>query len=139
MTKHLQAAQYVLMKTPVASATTAQSAELNLSTYDADYVTFNVPVGVEANTNSTNVVVTIAKADDTNTYSTVQTALLDNTAAVVGVYHYRTNGRAKYVKVTVTPDTTTNGAVLIGGIVAIIDPGLKGQTNSTTGSVTIIS
>jgi hypothetical protein len=101
-------------------------------------VTFIVPLSVEPNTNNEPPVVTIAHATDTNTYSTLATATLDNATACVGVYHVATRGRSRYIKCTVTPGTHTTNSVVIAPIVTLQDVELKGQTNDSTGQVSII-
>ena len=138
MPNRTQSCQYVVAKGPTASATTAVSGYVDCATYSADYVTFVVPVNAEANTNSTNVVVTISHGDTTNSYTTLGTGTIDNTSANVGVFHVATVGRQRYFKCAVTPDTTTNGAVIPGGIIAIVDPDFKGATADSTSSVVVI-
>lgn len=134
--KNLAAMQQVLMATPFASATTERTASLDTTLFGScDFLKILVPLGIEANTNSTNVTVTVAHGDTTSTYSTISTTVIDNTAAIVGVVDSNWLTRGRYCKVTVTPDTTTNGPVLIGGIVAIINPETRGMTASTTSQV----
>lgn len=114
MTKSLQAATYSVMLSPIAAATTARTAALD--TKGADYATILVNVGIELNTNSTNVVLGISEGDDTNTFVTFNSDFnsitVDNTAGLVAVRHIDLKGRKRYLKVTVTPDTTTNGPVI---------------------------
>lgn len=134
--KNQAAQQTVLMATPYASATTERTATLDTTLFGScDFLTIHVPLGIEANTNSTNVILTVAHGDTTSTFSTISTTVIDNTAAVCAVVHNNWLSRGRYAKVTVTPDTTTNGAVLIGGIVATINPEIRGMTASTTSQV----
>lgn len=136
--KYLAAQQVQLLIGPQASATTARSASLDTSTYAADYITVLVPVVVEANTNSTNVILECLHSDDTvvTNHASLGTVLIDNTSANCGVYHVNWVGKKKYLRVTATPDTTTNGAVVVGGIVAVINPEIRGLTDAASGSVT---
>lgn len=100
--------------TPTAAATTARTASLD--TAGATYATIRVQLGVEVNTNSTNVAISLAEGDDTNTYTTFNAAAnrtVDNTAATIATTHIDLEGRKRYLKITVTPDTTTNGAVTV--------------------------
>ena len=100
--------------TPTAAATTARTASLDCA--GANYATIRVMLGVEVNTNSTNVGITLAEGDDTNTYTTFNAAAnrtVDNTAATIATTHIDLEGRKRYLKITVTPDTTTNGAVTV--------------------------
>ena len=136
--KYVSAQQVQLLAGPTASATTAISASLDTSTYGADFITILAPVNAEANTNSTNVVLSVLHSDDTvvtNHVTLAATAVIDNTSANVGVRHINWVGKKRYLRVTVTPDTTTNGAVIPGGIVAIINPEVRGQTDAATGTV----
>lgn len=114
--KNSQSLRFEMALAPQASATTARSAAVDCA--GADYVTVLVPVSAEANTNSTNVILDVLNSDTdaATAYVSLGTVLIDNTAANVGAYHVNMVGKKRYMKVTVTPDTTTNGAVLVGGI-----------------------
>jgi hypothetical protein len=117
-----QALDRSVLLAPVAAATTARTA--NLDTAGADYATIEVLLGAEANTNSTNVVLALSESDDTvatnfATFNSVFARTVDNTAGVVAVNHVDLKGRKRYLRLTVTPDTTTNGAVISGAIAAL--------------------
>jgi hypothetical protein len=114
---------------------------LDTSTYGADYVKFIIPISAEANTNSAGVTLQVLHSDDTvvTNHTSLGTALIDNTAAICAVVDVNMVGKKKNLRVTVTPDTTTNGAVLVGGIVAVIDPQTRGLTADTTGTVLTVS
>ena len=101
---------------PITAATTARTSS-NLDCADANYVTLDIVLGAEVNTNSTNVAITLKEADDTNatsfaTFNASYNRTVDNTASTVATCHVDMEGRKRYLNVTVTPDTTTNGAVL---------------------------
>ena len=103
-----------LLFTPTAAATTARTASLDCA--GATYATIRVMLGVEADTNSTNVAISLSEGDDTNTYTTFNASAnrtVDNTAATIATTHIDLEGRKRYLKITVTPDTTTNGAVTV--------------------------
>lgn len=123
MTNVLAAARCVSVLIPAASATTARTATID--TTGANVAVVRVHVGAEANTNSTNVRVSLEESDNTSTFSTFSSsfssALLDNTAAVVGSYSVPLVGRKRYLKLSVVPDTTTNGAVVSGAVVEFDD------------------
>ena len=106
----LQSNTFTMMLAPATAATTSRTASLDLS--GTDYATIIVVAGIEANTNSTNVVVTLAHGDDGTNYTTLSTTTIDNTAAAKHEFHVDTRGKKKLLRVTVTPDTTTNGAVI---------------------------
>lgn len=114
MTKVLQAATIGSLLAPVTAATTARTAALD--TTGADYASIIVNIGTELNTDSTNVVVSISEGNDTNTFTTFDTNMnsitVDNTAAAVAVRHIDLKARKRYLLLTVTPDTTTNGPVI---------------------------
>lgn len=99
------------MLAPITAVTTARTAQLDMS--GVDYATIIVSAGVELNTNNTNVVITLAHGDDGTNYTTLSTTTMDNTAASKQEYHVCNDGsKKKYLKVTLTPDTTTNGPIL---------------------------
>jgi len=122
-----QSSEYTLLLAPVTAATTARTAQFDLS--GSDYATVVVTAGVELNTNSTNVVVTLAHSDGTN-HTTLATNTLDNTAATKREYHVNPMGKAKFLRLTVTPDTTTNGPVITSALV-IADKDKKAASAGT--------
>lgn len=98
-----------------AAATTARTA--NLDCAGANYATIRVHLGAEVNTNSTNVAIQLSESDDTvvtnfATFDATFNRTVDNTAGTVATNHVDLDGRKRYIKLTVTPDTTTNGAVI---------------------------
>jgi hypothetical protein len=120
--KHLQAKTYDVMLDPGAAATAVRTA--NLDTLGADYATIQVVLGAELNTNSTNVAIQISESDDTvatnfATFNADFSRTVDNTAAVVAVNHIDLVGRKRYLRLTVTPDNTTNGVVLTSAVAAL--------------------
>lgn len=122
-----------LMLAPIAAATTARSA--NLDTKGADYATIQIVLGVEVNTNSTNVVVALQENDTTVTsnfvtFNSVYAFTADNEAGIVGALHVDLKGRKRYLRLTLTPDTTTNGAVICSAV-GILDAEIKNVANSS--------
>tara|TARA_R110000868_G_scaffold261433_1_gene519567 strand:+ start:449 stop:868 length:420 start_codon:yes stop_codon:yes gene_type:complete len=101
--------------TPTAAATTARTASLDCA--GANYATIRVMLGVEVNTNATNVILSLGETDDTNvsytTFNAAANRTVDNTAATIATTHIDLEGRKRYLKMTATPDTTTNGAVTV--------------------------
>ena len=99
--------------TPLAAATTARSAYID--TAGANYATIRVQIGVELNTDSTNVALELSEGDTTNSYATFNAdanRTVDNTATTIATTHVDLEGRKRYLKIAMTPDTTTNGAVV---------------------------
>lgn len=104
---------------PITAATTARTADLDIA--DANFATIRVVVGAEANTNSTNVAIQLSENDTTVTSNFVTfdasyNRTVDNTAGRVAVNHIDCEGRKRYIKLTITPDTTTNGAVITSAV-----------------------
>jgi hypothetical protein len=125
---------------PVTAATTARTATLDCA--GAEYATFEVVLGAQANTNATAPTVTIRESDTNvaTTFATFNTSLNTvsqaNVAGTVGAYHVDLKGRKRYLQVTVTPDTTTNGAV-ISSVVGITDLQIR-AANSANADVVVV-
>ena len=120
--KDLQAKTFDVLLDPSAAATTARTA--NLDCQGVHNATILVSLGAELNTNSTNVAIQLSESDDTvvtnfATFNADFNRTVDNTGAVVAVNHVECKGRKRYIRLTVTPDTTTNGAVLTSALVAL--------------------
>ncbi len=105
-------------ETSLIAVTDAATAALtgNLDCAQAQFATIIVNLSAEANTNSTNVAIQLSESDDTvvtnfATWDADLNTTVDNTAAAVAVRHVDLRGRKRYIRLTVTPDTTTNGAV----------------------------
>lgn len=134
-----QALDRLVLLAPVTAATTARTA--NLDTQGAKYATIEVLIGAELNTNSTNVNISLSESDDTvatnfATFNSVFNRVVDNTAGVVAVNHVDLQGRRRYLRLTVTPDTTTNGTVITGAIAAL-DMGTRGANSANGDSVAV--
>lgn len=111
-----------ILLAPITAATTARTANLDIS--DANYVEIRLVVGAEANTNSTNVAIRLLESDDTTasnfaTFNATYNFTLDNTAAAVAPLFVDAEGRKKYLRLEVTPDTTTNGAVISSALASL--------------------
>lgn len=103
-----------VLLTPVAAATAVRTA--NLDCAGANYATIRVNLGAELNTDSTNVAIQLSEANDTETtsfatFNAVFNRTVDNTAATIATCHVDLEGRKRYLRLAVTPDTTTNGPV----------------------------
>lgn len=125
-----------VLLSPIAAATTARTA--NLDCTGANYATIRVQVGIELNTNSTNVALSLLESDDTTasnfaTFNAAYTKTVDNAAATMATYHVDLEGRKKYLRISVTPDTTTNGPVLTSAN-ATLYKGVRSGTSSDYGS-----
>lgn len=100
------------MLTPGAAATAARTATLDCQ--DANYASIFIHFGAAVNTNNTGCTVSIAEGDDTNatsfaTFDSDLNTTADNDAEVIVTRHVALQGRKRYLKLTITPDTTTNG------------------------------
>ena len=138
--KATQAMDYSVLLAPVTAATTARSAAFDIR--GADYATILVTLGAEANTNSTNVTLQLAEGDSsTGTWATFNSnfnRVIDNTNGVVVAYHVDCKGaRGSHLRLTITPDTSTNGAV-ISSAVGVVDLERKNIGNSSNADVVVI-
>ena len=137
--KASQALDYNVILGPVTAATTARSAAFDCR--GADYATILVTLGAEANTNSTNVTLQLAEGNAaTGTWATFNSnfnRVIDNTSAVVVAYHVDMKGRGSHLRLTVTPDTSANGAV-ISSAVGALDLEFKNVANSSNADVVVI-
>jgi hypothetical protein len=137
--KASQALDYNVLLGPVTAATTARSAAFDCR--GADYATILVTLGAEANTNSTNVTLQLAEGNAaTGTWATFNSnfnRVIDNTNAVVVAYHVDMKGRGSHLRLTVTPDTSANGAV-ISSVVGSLDLEFKNSANSNNADVVVI-
>lgn len=100
--------------TGTTSATTARTA--NLDCQNVDFATIIIQCSAEANTNSTNVVASLLACDTTvvTDFATITADVtIDNTSATSYMYHVNLQGKKRYLRLTLTPDTTTNGAVIV--------------------------
>lgn len=107
---------------PITAATTARTANLDCSGATAARIT--VALSAEANTNSTNVVIQLSESDDTvvtnfATFNASFNRTVDNTAATVATNVLDLEGRKRYIRLAVTPDTTTNGAVISSAVATL--------------------
>lgn len=137
--KHLQAATYSQLIDVADAATTALTA--NLDTQGAVNATVLVSLSAEANTNSTNVAIQLSESDDTvvtnfATFDADFNRTVDNTSGVVAVNHLDLKGRKRYIRLTVTPDTTTNGAVGISAV-GVLDKAVRDVTASSGDDVIV--
>ena len=120
--QYQQTATESVLLAPITAATTARTA--NLDTAEANFATIRVVLGAEANTNSTNVAIQLSESDDTvvtnfATFDASFNRTVDNTSGVVATNHVDLRGRKRYIRLTVTPDTTTNGAVISSAVAAL--------------------
>lgn len=137
--KPLQDKSFSVMLSPATAATTARTA--NLDTQGVHNATIVVTLGAEANTNSTNVAIQLSESDTSvaTTFATFNADFnrtVNNTAGTIAVNHLDLRGRKRYIRLTVTPDTTTNGAV-ISSAVAILDKEIRDATADSGNDVVI--
>lgn len=133
--KHYQAADSSLLLAPITAATTERTA--NLDCQGASYATILLAVSAEVNTNSTNVAIQLLESDDTTatnfaTFNSTYNVTVDNTAAAVQPLHVDLRGRKRYLRLKVTPDTTTNGAVITSAV-AMLSQQVKTASDGLVG------
>jgi len=130
---------YSALISPLDKATTVRTA--NLDCAGANYASIIVSIGVELNTNSTNVALSLSESDDTTasnfaTFDATYNRTIDNTAGTVAVNHIDLEGRKRYLRVTVTPDTTTNGTVTVAAA-GVLYKEVRTGTDSDYGNVVV--
>lgn len=127
MTQVLDSARRVSVLTPAAAATTVRTGTVDIA--GAKHASISVHVGAELNTNSTNVKVSIDESDaEGGPYVAIKSAFtsvnVDNTAPAVASFSIPTNGRKRFMRLTVTPDSSTNGPVTSSAM-ALLDDGIR--------------
>ena len=129
-----------LLLAPVTAATSARSAAFD--TRGGKYASIEIVLGAKANTNSTNVTLQLAEGDTTSSFVTFNSAYNvtqdATTNGAVGVYHVDLKGRARYLRLTVTPDTHTTNGVIISTAVGILDPEFRNPANSSNASFIVV-
>lgn len=139
MAKTSQSMDYTVLLGPVAAATAARSAAFDCR--GADYATILVTLGAELNTNSTNVTLQLAEGNTaTGAWSTFNAnfnRVVDNTNAIVVAYHVDMKARGSHLRLTATPDTTTNGPVIISAVGAL-DLEIKNPLNASNADVVVV-
>ena len=134
-----QSLDYSIILAPVTAATAARSAAFDVR--GADYATILITLGAEANTNSTNVTLQLAEGNTATgswtTFNSNFNRVIDNTAAVVVAYHVDLKGRGSHLRLTATPDTSANGAV-IASAVGVLDLEFKNVANSANADIVVV-
>jgi hypothetical protein len=129
-----------LFFTPTAAATTVRT--LTLDCAGANYATIRLALGVELNTSSTNVAIALSESNDTNvaftTFNAAANRTVDNTAATVATTHVDLEGRKRYLRLTVTPDATTNGPVTVAAIATLYKDVISDEATMLGPSVAIV-
>ena len=137
--RDLQSKTYDVLLAPATAATAVRTANLDCS--GSHNATILVGLGAELNTNSTNVAIQLSESDDTvatnfATFDASFNRTIDNTGAVVAVNHLDLNGRKRYIRLTVTPDTTTNGPVITSAY-AVLDKEVRAAVADSGDDVVI--
>ena len=122
--KVAQLATDSVLLTPSASAAT-DARTANLDCQGANYATIRLTLGVEKNTASTFVDVELLESNDTDssnfaTFNATYNRNVDNTTATIATFHVDLEGRKRYLRLSVTPDTTTNGDVVSSAVASVM-------------------
>jgi hypothetical protein len=143
--KHQQSAIRTLILAPVTAATTARTATI-WDTKGGDYASIEITLSAGVNTNSTGVVISLKEGDTTvltnavtfnSAYATTLGAGTTNTAGNVGILHVDLKGRKRYLLLNLTPDVSTNGAI-ISSAIGILDPEQRNVANSSNADVVVV-
>jgi hypothetical protein len=123
-----------------AGATTVRTANVDVT--GAHYATIAITLGAELNTNSTNVNVRLLESDSTvaTTFATFNATFnrnLDNTNAILALAHVDLKARRKFLRLELTPDTTTNGPVVSSAVV-LLDLARKNSSNALNADVVMV-
>ena len=107
---------------PITAATTARTSS-NLDLAGVNYATIRLVVSAEASTDSTNVTMSLEESDSTDasafaTFNATFNRTVDNTAGTVATSHIDAEGRKRYIRVLVTPDTTASTGAIISAVQA---------------------
>lgn len=100
------------------SVTQGATATANLDTRGAKYASISVQVGANTNaaTSVNNVTLALSQSDNTNatTFATVvSNVTVSGTATALYEYKVDLRGKSRYLRLAVTPGTTTNDARII--------------------------
>jgi len=123
-----------LIDAPRAAATTVASATFDV--LGADYAQIVVGFSSELNTSNAGPVLSLSAADTSNATNFVTLAAditTDTTAAKGYVYLVDLKLKPRYLKLSITPDTTTNGPSAYSAIALLSR--LEAAPSSTTGMV----
>lgn len=109
----------VALTTPTSAATAVRAANFDVAGEGAAYATIMVNLSAEKNTDATGVTLSLAHSNTTHTSGTNLTTIVadrteDLTTAHQVTYHVPLKGKRRYLVLTSTPDTSTNGNVCVG-------------------------
>jgi hypothetical protein len=140
MTKKMQAHVRTVLLAPVTAATSARSAAFD--TRGGKYAAIEILLGASVNTNSTNLTVQLAESDNSTTgfvtfNSSFNATQNPTTNGNVGILFVDLKARRRYLRLTLSPDTTTNGT-LITGAIGILDPEFKNPANSSNAGFVVV-
>ena len=140
MTKKMQAHVRTVLLAPVTAATSARSAAFD--TRGGKYAAIEILLGASVNTNSTNLTVQLAESDNSTTgfvtfNSSFNATQNPTTNGNVGILFVDLKARRRYLRLTLSPDTTTNGP-LITSAVGILDPEFKNPANSSNAGFVVV-
>lgn len=113
---HDQNVKYATLVSPTQSASTNVSTA-NLDTLGADYAAIVIDLSAELNTNGTGPTISLLESDDTvaTNFATFdanfERADEDVTSAKTIVYKVDTRARKRYLRISVTPETSTNDPI----------------------------
>lgn len=131
----LQAVKFgTLVSTPTSAVTTTSGGNIDCGGNKADYCTVIVNLSAEKNTDATGVTLSVL-ANDTTVVSNFATVTANRTEDLTTAHSvfYNIPVTKRYIRVTATPDTTTNGNVEVG--INYILSRLEGTPSADSGRV----
>jgi hypothetical protein len=101
-----------------------------------------ITLGAQLNTNANPVTVQLSESNDTvvtnfATFNASFNRTLANVAGTVTALCVDVKARKRYLRLTLTPDTTTNGPVITSAI-GIIEPELKNPSNTSNADTVVV-
>lgn len=143
-----QAASEHLLLAP-ASQTNSATRTANLDCRGAHYATIRMTFASEINTNAVGPAIVLRESDDTtaSNFATFNSdfsrSTEDITAAKQIVFKVDLRGRKRYLRLSVTTDTTTNDNVTMGAIATLsrksIEPASEANMAGDTNSVVVVA
>ena len=128
-----------------ASVSGTATAGASIDCSGADYATITINFAIELNTNGATPTVSVLENDTTvvsNFTTIVANRAEDLTAAHLVVYHVDMKYRKRYLRLTVTPGTTTNDVIVMGADMELsrkaISPGSTTEMVGSTNDAVVI-
>ncbi|MCK4624079.1 MAG: hypothetical protein KAV00_02125 [Phycisphaerae bacterium] len=119
------------------AVTNTQTASGRVDTVGAKYASIRIALASEANTNAIGPELSLLECDTTvvTNFATIvaDKTAIDLTAAGQVTYHVDLRGRKRYLRLTVTTETTTNDNITVGAVTSLLKEESR-KTVATSGT-----